>query len=98
MAQTTKRFVISGRVQGVSFRAYTKFEAQKLGLTGWVRNLSNGDVEVLACGDAAAVDRLHEWLHRGPPLGKVLHVQSEAVAEETSLAGFEIHTTNSDTS
>jgi acylphosphatase len=89
MARTSKRFLISGRVQGVSFRAYTKFEAQKLGLTGWVRNLSNGDVEALACGEASAVDRLQEWLHRGPPLAKVLHVQSEAT-EEPQSTGFTI--------
>ncbi len=89
MTRISKRFLISGRVQGVSFRAYTKFEAQKLGLIGWVRNLGNGDVEALVCGDASAVNLLHEWLRRGPPLAKVLHVQADP-SDDPDTTVFEI--------
>ena len=51
-----RRFKVSGRVQGVGFRAATLDEAERLGLTGWVRNIASGDVEVLACGEGEALD------------------------------------------
>lgn len=65
------RFIVRGKVQGVWFRAGTREEASKLGLHGYAGNLANGDVEVLAVGDADAIARLQEWLHRGPPLARV---------------------------
>lgn len=64
-------FTVSGRVQGVFFRASTAQEARRLRLTGHAINLANGDVEVLACGDAAQVAELEGWLHHGPPMAKV---------------------------
>lgn len=70
---------ISGLVQGVFYRAMTQKEAEKLGLTGWVRNLSDGGVEVLACGEKAKVLELHEWLKQGPPRAKVSDVTYEEV-------------------
>lgn len=70
-------FRIEGRVQGVWFRESTRREAEPLGISGYARNLPDGSVEVLACGEAAAVDRLAEWLHRGPPLAKVSRVQGQ---------------------
>lgn len=57
---------VSGRVQGVFFRASTRARAQALGLAGWVRNLADGRVEVVAEGEAAAVAQLLAWLHVGP--------------------------------
>jgi len=60
------KFIICGRVQGVFFRASTRTEATRLGLDGYAKNLADGSVEVLACGDAAALDALHRWLQRGP--------------------------------
>ena len=65
------RFLVSGRVQGVFFRASTRTEAQRLGLRGVARNLADGNVEVLAAGEAAALDALEAWLRRGPPQARV---------------------------
>ena len=65
------RFVVSGRVQGVFFRASTRAEAQRLGLRGLARNLPDGDVEVLAAGDDDALEALEAWLRRGPPQARV---------------------------
>lgn len=70
-------YYISGKVQGVWFRSFTKEQADQLGLTGWVRNLSDGRVEVLACGDKAKIAQLHEWLKVGPKLANITEVASE---------------------
>ncbi|MCB1866017.1 MAG: acylphosphatase [Chromatiales bacterium] len=59
--------LVSGRVQGVFYRASTRREALRLGVSGHARNLPDGRVEVLACGTADAVDALCEWLWTGPP-------------------------------
>jgi acylphosphatase len=67
-------FKVSGRVQGVFFRAGTRREAQRLGLTGWVRNTDAGGVELVACGPAVALAALEEWLLQGPPDAQVLQV------------------------
>lgn len=67
--------VVSGIVQGVSFRYYTRLEAQRLGLTGWVVNRPNGTVEVLADGPQRKLQALANFLLAGPPLAEVHHVQ-----------------------
>ena len=72
------RFVVSGRVQGVFFRASTREEALRLGLTGHARNLPDGNVEVLACGADAALAQLERWLALGPPLAQVSRVERSA--------------------
>ena len=64
-------FLVRGRVQGVAFRASTREQARRLALTGYARNLADGSVEVLACGDATALDALERWLHIGPPAARV---------------------------
>ena len=69
------RCLVSGRVQGVWFRGSTRDQALRLGLRGYARNLADGRVEVLACGEPAKVDRLRHWLRRGPPLARVDEVQ-----------------------
>jgi acylphosphatase len=61
------KFSVRGRVQGVAFRAYTREQARRLGLTGYARNLADRSVEVLACGGAAALGELERWLQHGPP-------------------------------
>ena len=66
-----ERFIVSGKVQGVWFRAATCERALALGLRGHARNRADGTVEVLAAGDAAALDSLAQWLHVGPPLARV---------------------------
>jgi len=72
--KTCKRCFVSGVVQGVSFRYYTRREALRLGLSGWARNLSDGRVDVLACGEKSAVEELCAWLNRGPALAQVTEV------------------------
>jgi acylphosphatase len=80
------RLLISGRVQGVCFRAYTREEACRLGLKGWVRNLPDGRVEVLAQGDPSKVGMLESWCRRGPPYARVRSVES--VEEGTAGPGL----------
>lgn len=62
---------IHGRVQGVWFRDSTRSEAQRLGLSGYARNLPDGTVEVLACGAAGQVVALKQWLQHGPSAARV---------------------------
>lgn len=69
------RFLVGGRVQGVFFRASTREQALRLGLRGYAKNLPGGRVEVLAEGDASALDALERWLHVGPPMAKVETVE-----------------------
>ena len=83
------RFYISGRVQGVFFRASTRNEAQRLGIAGWAKNLADGRVEVLATGDDDALDALENWLRHGPPHARVESVERQA-AENSCSAGFSI--------
>lgn len=64
-------FLIAGRVQGVWFRESTRRQAQPLGITGYAKNMADGSVQVLACGEAASLDRLAEWLKQGPPMAQV---------------------------
>jgi acylphosphatase len=70
---------VSGRVQGVFFRASTREQARRLGLSGHARNLPDGAVEVLACGPLPALEALREWLWLGPPAARVETVECEAV-------------------
>ncbi|HET8943041.1 MAG TPA: acylphosphatase [Rudaea sp.] len=83
------RFIVSGRVQGVFFRASTREQAQRLKLRGYAKNLSDGCVEVLASGDATAIDLLEHWLQHGPPSARVDNV-SRACVDESPVAGFHI--------
>lgn len=82
-----QRFLISGQVQGVWFRASTRQQAERLGLAGHAINLPDGRVEVLACGAEAAIDQLTAWLQHGPELAVVEEVTSETVADRP-VTGF----------
>jgi len=82
-----RRFTIEGRVQGVFFRDSTRRVANSLGITGYAINLSDGNVEVLACGPPAALQELATWLERGPPMARVSHVHAEE-AEWQECDGF----------
>ncbi len=75
---------ISGRVQGVFYRSSTRSEAMRMGLTGWVRNLPDGRVELVAEGSPDAVSRLLQWCHRGPVYSKVdrVEIQEERPRKE----------------
>ena len=74
---TARRFTIKGRVQGVFFRESTRRVAESLKITGHAINLSNGDVEVLACGEPAEIDELAAWLKDGPRMASVTDIQAE---------------------
>jgi len=63
--------IVKGRVQGVYFRAFTQKQAVKLNLKGFVRNLADGSVEIVACGHSADMHKLLVWCHKGPFLAKV---------------------------
>jgi acylphosphatase len=71
LEKVTRRFIVTGRVQGVYFRHSTRAEADRCGVGGVARNLSDGSVEVIVHGAAGAVEHLHQWLHRGPPSARV---------------------------
>ena len=85
-----RRYVVSGKVQGVGFRFFTEEAARREGLTGFVRNLGDGRVEAVVEGDADAVARFERGLHLGPPLARVSHVAVESQPPEQLTAGFEI--------
>lgn len=70
-----RRFIVSGRVQGVGFRAATRARALELGLAGSAVNLADGSVAVEAVGAPEALDALQRWLRRGPPLARVAEVR-----------------------
>jgi acylphosphatase len=78
------RFLVGGRVQGVGFRAATRGQARRLGLRGHARNLPDGRVEVLAAGDAEALEALARWLAHGPPMARV----DEVVRSDGDMAGI----------
>lgn len=84
MGAVRAHLLLQGRVQGVSFRYYTMQEARSLGITGWVRNLWDGRVEVLLDGDEDAVKQMIEWCQHGPPSAAVENAEivwEEATAE-----------------
>jgi acylphosphatase len=85
----TRRYVVSGRVQGVGFRWFVEREAAQLGMTGWVRNCDNGDVEVLATGSADQHRGLRPRLQEGPRAARVDHV-SESKAPLLTAHSFRI--------
>lgn len=84
-----RRLVIQGRVQGVFFRESLRQEAERLGIAGWVRNRADGDVEALIQGDAAAVEALAAWAHRGPPAARVDRVDIRLDEPVPTLTEFE---------
>jgi acylphosphatase len=88
--RVARRYVITGRVQGVGFRWFTHDAAARDGVHGWVRNLADGSVEVVAEGDAASVARFESSLRRGPSSARVERFEAEALAPTERSAGFEI--------
>jgi acylphosphatase len=88
--RVARRYVISGRVQGVGFRFFTEAAAAREGVSGWVRNLSDGRVEARIEGDLAAVDRVEAALRRGPSHARVEHVDVEDLAPDGRTTGFTV--------
>jgi acylphosphatase len=83
-------FVVSGRVQGVAFRAHARDEARALGLVGHARNLDDGRVDVVVHGDAAAIDAFARWLARGPAMARVDGIGRAAIEPSGAPADFSI--------
>ncbi|WP_148862319.1 acylphosphatase [Marinobacter fonticola] len=79
MEEQCIRVVVSGRVQGVNFRASAQEQAKSKGISGYAKNLSNGGVEIVACGDESAIEWLVEWLHKGPAQARVDEVKVESI-------------------
>jgi acylphosphatase len=92
--KTVKALVtVSGRVQGVFYRQSTKDKAESLGLTGWVKNESNGKVALEAQGPRGSIESLIQWCHEGPPYARVekVDVQWSEGADQTEVqSGFRI--------
>ncbi|HJW45249.1 MAG TPA: acylphosphatase [Lysobacter sp.] len=87
---TAARFLVSGKVQGVWFRASARDQAVALGLRGFARNLPDGCVEVLAAGDADALEQLAQWLRLGPPLARVDLLERIEAREDEAGVGFTV--------
>lgn len=88
MATARAHVFISGRVQGVFFRAYTRDKAGELGLSGWVRNLRDGRVEAVFEGDKDRVEEMIKWCHQGSPYARVENVEvhwEEPLGESSSF-------------
>jgi acylphosphatase len=85
----TVHLVIKGKVQGVFFRASTKDKANELGINGWVKNMPDGNVEILATGNKDQLENFIEWCRRGPKQAKVSDV-IVSNADESFLNEFRI--------
>ncbi len=83
-------FVVSGRVQGVGFRWFAEREASKRNVRGYVRNLDDGRVEILAQADGAALEEFRERIRQGPSASRVVQVESRAVDVNPGLSSFRV--------
>lgn len=86
----TYRYTISGLVQGVAFRHYTVREAERWGISGTVRNMDDGKVEVFAQGDETAITHFEQFLHVGPRSAQVEKVEREILDQIEVFRGFDI--------
>ena len=85
------RVIVSGRVQGVGFRAGTRERARAEGLAGWVRNAADGSVHALLQGEAASVATVLEWIRLGgPPGGRVDSIEHQDVRVDEGISGFDV--------
>ncbi len=80
---------LCGRVQGVAFRHYTQQTANRLGITGWVRNCPDGSVEAVICGNPEQLSQMQAWLSEGPALAEVTSMQAHEIQPQ-HFTGFEI--------
>jgi acylphosphatase len=88
--QARLRLWVSGRVQGVFFRGAAVDEARTLALTGWVRNLIDGRVEIVAEGRRPALSALLAWAHQGPPAARVTRVEEEWAQFRGEFRAFDV--------
>ncbi|MCP4670960.1 MAG: acylphosphatase [Desulfobacula sp.] len=82
------KLIITGRVQGVFFRAETKKTADRLGINGYVKNLSDGSVEAMLQGDSSIVARMIQWCNKGPAASLVSHIEQSIEQENEQSNGF----------
>ncbi|HFQ88579.1 MAG TPA: acylphosphatase [Desulfobulbus sp.] len=90
MARKRMHAIVHGRVQGVMFRAYTQWQAETLGLDGWVRNLPDGTVETVFEGEEQQVEAMCDWLRTGSPRSRVSRVDCEEEPAGGMESGFSI--------
>lgn len=90
MAKKRVHVLVKGRVQGVFFRSGTKEKADSLGLTGWVHNRPEGDVEAVFEGDAEAVDKMLSWCHEGSGPADVADVKVDEREYKGDMGAFEV--------
>lgn len=88
--RVARRYVISGRVQGVGFRFFVEAAASREGLHGWVQNLPDGRLEIAAEGEAESMERFERNLAQGPPGARVSHLHIEDAVPATRGQGFSI--------
>ena len=81
---------IRGRVQGVWFRESARQQAERLGVSGWIRNIPSGEVEAVAEGPASAVEAFVRWCHRGPPAAHVTAVEREDAPSTGEFTFFDV--------
>ena len=91
MEKIRTRVIVEGRVQNVLFRYHTEETALKLGVTGWVRNRSDGTVEAVFEGDKEQVGQIIQWCHHGPPHARVTKVYSTWEAYTGEFSDFSIN-------
>lgn len=85
-----RRYRVTGRVQGVGFRAATSGKARELGLSGWVGNCADGSVELIAAGPGEAIASLRAWLDRGPAMARVDRVQETTESGDDLPSPFSV--------
>lgn len=87
-----RRFIVAGRVQGVGFRYFTEDHARCEGLSGYVRNLADGGVEIVAEGDSEGLERFERAIRRGPPGARVERCEVTELTPSRRVSGFSIRT------
>ncbi|MDH5472638.1 MAG: acylphosphatase [Gammaproteobacteria bacterium] len=85
-----RHYCVSGKVQGVFYRASAHDRAVQLGITGWVKNMLDGRVEAVACGSEQQLAEFENWLRQGPPLAVVDKLEINYQVDNPGSAGFEI--------
>jgi acylphosphatase len=90
MPSVRRRFIVSGRVQGVFYREAAKTEATRLGLNGYAVNLNDGKVEVVVEGDPTSIELMSRWLRQGPPRAAVTDVEAGGFGAPEGVSGFSV--------